>query len=311
MKVNVTAMKNFDFRKPQPDSPEVTVEKPSDLQFGGGATVSSTYVQERARALFADALFRLAPETTTNFITPEAVQLYRIAYATTTTGSDDDRRVAGSRLDEHITTWQEQYHLHDPWIKPKLLRSLMPAVVFPHWKGIRLPGPLSLSWHHVGAHGLDEEGVPFDAGWYLPRADGALGPTMHTLTVGDLVQSGPEEDGGIRDAGDIGSFDPRQQSVEDAMRALMPMLETRLRNRLELIVGEDLEQTYTTEPITFKKATPYEWLVRFQVLHESRASIARTIAKANGKDDPDLYRSYVGKEVRRVAGLIGLKLRDI
>lgn len=304
-------MADSDFKQQQvPRSPKVMEEKPPNLQFGRGATVSHVYVHEQARVLFADALFRLAPETTTKFITREAVQLYKTVYDTTSSGSDDDRRVAQIRLDQHIAHWQEQYHLHDPWIKPKLLRSLVPATIFPHWKGLRQPGPLSLSWHHVGVHGLDEEGVPFAAGWYLPRAGGAHGPTMHTLTVGDLVQAGPEGDGCIRDAGDIGSFDPRQQSVDDAMRILMPALEARLRNTLQAIVTEDLEQTDATRSKTLKKTTPFEWLVRFQVLMESRAAIARSLAEANDKDDPDLYRSHVGREVRRVAELIEITLRD-
>jgi hypothetical protein len=106
--------------------------------------------------------------------------------------------------------------------------------------------------------------------------------------------------GTIEDPGDIGTFNPRGETIEDAVKRLRPALESRLRAALAGIVHQDRVAFDGVAPVSSRTPTAFEWLVRYQVLGESKAAIAR---------DVDRDRPHVTREVNRLARLIDLTLR--
>lgn len=109
-----------------------------------------------------------------------------------------------------------------------------------------------------------------------------------------------EPDGAWQDEGCFGVFDPRAETVDDAVKRLMPELESRLRRALETMVVEDT--VGDTVPVRdLPPVRHFDWTVRYQVLEESYSRIAHT-------DHVD--RKAVTRAVRKVADIIGLTLRD-
>ena len=122
----------------------------------------------------------------------------------------------------------------------------------------------------------------------------------------------------VEDEGEFGSFDPRTDTVDAAAKRLMPTLEARLRDALARIEADDRESNDAIDPLRTRKTTAFEWLARYQVLGESRRQISYSLAQEKWGQDPDWERphnpydntGYVGREIKRVADLIGLTLRE-
>lgn len=229
---------------------------------------------------------------------------------------------------EHIRAWQERHHLEDSWIAVAAHETIMAANLsfgYPDHPEVvtwLLPAglPLMLSADDIKATVHDgkvwDPFMSFDRGrapkgsverpletrpdglfTYIPEHRQIDVPVyLDHLKHPDMVL----DDGVLEDDGWLGEFDPRTQDVDDAVRRLMPALETRLRRALESIAADDRTLNGARHPITFRSAAAFEWLVRFQVLGERRAAIATAAGKG---------RPHVTREINRVAKLIGLTLR--
>lgn len=228
---------------------------------------------------------------------------------------------------EHIYTWQERHHLEDSWVARAAHETIMAAYlsfgypdhpeVVTEWLPAGLPLMLSAHDRVAGVH----DGKAWDPSGPLPdefkygSSGGGLTPPpgafmyipehlhvhqsvyLNHLKNPDIVL----DDGVLEDDGLLAMFDPRTETVDDAVQRLMPKLETRLRRALEGIAAADRKLNDAYPPITFRSATAFEWLVRYQVLGESK----RAIAKADETD-----HSHVAREVNRIAALIGMTLRE-
>ncbi len=271
------------------------------LRIGSGATAPERFVQEQARALFAKALYRLVPQTTDRLLTDEALALP--GHPLRTDLSDAESTQIVGRLTAHAVAWQQRHHLEDAWIVPGLLYSVVFASAT---QAIGHPwsGPLLLANLAVDAHyGLKTAPQTVSTNAFMavrpiPEHELEMRPVyLDMLKRPDIEHA----HGVVEDDGDFGAFDPRTESVDAAAKRLMPELETRLRRALESIAEDDRTLNGAQLPVTFRKSTGFEWLVRYQVLGESR----NHIATADGVD-----RAQVSRQVQRTADLAGLTLRE-
>lgn len=67
---------------------------------------------------------------------------------------------------------------------------------------------------------------------------------------------------------DLGTFDPRNETLSAACHRLLPELKTRLRESLQAVVDNDRALNAAQAPVISRSAKPFEWLVRVQVLGE-------------------------------------------
>jgi thioredoxin reductase (NADPH) len=110
--------------------------------------------------------------------------------------------------------------------------------------------------------------------------------------------------------GKLEGFDARSETPDAAKRRIQMELDPLVEAAVEGKVAEDLAHGDAVVSRGIRNINAFDWLVRFQVIGLSRADIARAVAAEQGKDDPNLYRSNVGRAVRRAANLIELPLRD-
>lgn len=213
-----------------------------------------------------------------------------------------DLKSAAAFLSRHVNDWQERWTLTDEWIADAAYLTLDVLRAYQedgHW----FEGPLVLDMESLKATAHDGKQpnplrlLPFDLP-YAPSHEQIYIPVyLDALKHPDVVL----DDGELEDDGDFGDFDPRTQTVEAAVKRLMPALEARLRRALEHIATEDQTLNGAMPPLAYRSATAFEWLVRYQVLGETKAGIART-------DNKD--RRHVVREINRAAALIGLTLRE-
>lgn len=212
-------------------------------------------------------------------------------------------RDAAGVLSRHVAKWQARWNLPDAWIADACYMTLM---VFQSYadEGWWFEGPLVLDFESMRARIHDGKQQPAE----LSRADwAAADSTPDHLAIDipvylDHLKYLPQEfeDGGLEDDGEISTFDPRTEDIDHATERLLASLRPRVRARLESIVAGDLKLNGAVSPIRLRSFAAFEWLVRYQVLGESR----NAIAKAVGKD-----RAHVTREVNRAAEMIGLTLR--
>lgn len=290
------------------------------VKIGNGATVPVRYVVRDARLMFLGALYRLAPHISADLLQVETNEVRARSLATT-------YRPAAIR--RHIHIWQECHHLDEPWIALAAHETIMaahttfgypdhPEVVTASYPA-GLPLMLSaddimvdihdgkerdylMSYDRGRDHGdnveRQAERLPNGMFRYIPDHLQIYAPVyLDALKQPDIVL----DDGVVEDEGWLGEFDPRSQSVEAAVQRLSPALETRLRRALEHIAAEDRRLNGAMPPLAYRSARAFEWLVRYQVLGETKAGIART-------DNKD--RRHVVREINRAAALIGLTLRE-
>lgn len=290
---------------------------------GTGETVPVSYIQAQARTVFAGALYRLAPHVTADLLKPEAFELeaaFGIAVVKEFFETEQPEllpqypslaewtfasSVARDGLRDYVRDWQRRHHLNDDWLHWAAMDTIHKTFVFTYRAededfSKRFPDgvPLFLS-------DVDGMATLHDGKESRTRVEPAPVRLDHLKCSHDEGSDSVQEDDG-----EIGTFDPRTETIDAAVKRLMPELELRLRRRLVNIAAEDRDLNAAQPPMEFRKANAFEWLVRFQVLGESRKQIARTVAEARGNDDPQDYASYIGKEIRRVANIIGLTLRD-
>lgn len=258
------------------------------LRFGtGGTTVARSVAQMKARRLFLHALWRVAPHTTEALLSgappttiSDFLERQEIADVENDRAGFESVRLPDIMLDaarriehakgEHVSRWQDRFNLPDAWIA-RSARLTLEAANERYRRGETYDGPLVLDSSEVDASThSDDDGEPILA---------AL----------------------LADGDDLGSFDPRRETVNDATDRLLPELETRLRRVLQSIADDDETLNDAMKPVSLKSANAYEWLVRYQVLGRSR----NQIAEEDGVDRPNVSRA-----VSNTAQLIGLTLRE-
>jgi hypothetical protein len=232
------------------------------LRIGGGATVSVSYAQSKARDLFADALFRLAPQVSYDLVTATGLELMDATHKALVDKPKrwdmDSVRVwkqeveelleaspqtlealrrlmpkerqepdsfdawkqevtkASEALDRHIGDWQHMYNLQDDWIGNAAYMTLI-VVLMARPKGNTGAGPLFLGegWtneHDGKAHreAWDPETRHFTHWPDHSRIDVPV--FLDDLRFPDVIQ----ENGEWEDDGEIGTFDPRTETVSNA-----------------------------------------------------------------------------------------------
>lgn len=239
------------------------------LRIGPGETVPEAYVQVTMRAMFLDALHRLAPQTTQDLAGDEAHEIVAQDYRALGTYlmPPHDRQPldeAERREDRFIDAWQHQYGLPDAWLHVAAMMTMQRARDL-HRHGKTFDAPLVLP----GVTALaDLDGIPDHR------------PTEIPARLNNLIIT----------------FNPRTETVDDAVKRLMP----HLRDHLTAIADDDRTLNDARAPKTYRTTTAYEWLVRYQVLGESRNAIACA---------DDIHRAHVSAQVNETAALIGLTLR--
>lgn len=258
-----------------------------DLRLGRGATVSQLFVQAKSRSLFLYALWKLLPDTTTELLAyaPPATISQYLEQQKVVTGNPDAMIAAGPdrfartlleaaqqveiALNEHISRWQLRYHLHDPWVA-EAARFTLEATSSSYIDGNIYQAPLLLSLADTLADVHDDLDIEFR-----------------------VVLSGKDAD--------LGTFDPRVETVDAAVRRLLPDLKQRLRRSLESIADSDLASNAPQHSKTLDTLSAFDWLVRYQVIGHSKTEIAQAVHKD---------RTHVTREINAAAKLIGLTLRD-
>jgi hypothetical protein len=212
-------------------------------------------------------------------------------------------RAAARRSSERVWAWQAKWNLEDDWIADAAYLTLNVMGRY-FQRGLWLTAPLALdmeslqSFPHDGSN-LDSTEEEQLAGFRRNRRGVEAEPVLlRSLRISEEKhsQSGPE------DFDVIGNFDYRIETVAEAAdRILSQTLRPRLIRALEAIESQDRIVNGSITPVSFRSPTSFEWLVRYQVLGESRNRIAIN----DGKD-----RGHVTREVNRLAALIGLELRE-
>lgn len=319
---------------------------------GQGATVPASYVQAQARALFLGALYRWASEVIDELYTKDLYRMFadwqrafgewyfesgahsvhgkelpdtmRSHPAYAVMNEIRDRELA------YIQDWQARHHLEGDWILWAAFDSLVmrnacgypedPAPELVEWFPNGLPIYLSdLDASRTVFDGLEVPPQPPPGNPFKLRMVPAHKLRERPVFLDDLKHPAIDtDDHHYEDEGDFATFTPRGETVDDAVTRIMPELERRLRAALERMEDDDRQLNDAMKPVTFRKVTAFEWLVRYQVLEESQRQISYSLAEVKWGHEPDWERKhnpydntgYVGKEIKRVARLIGLTLRE-
>lgn len=281
------------------------------LATGIGATVPMSYARARRRVLFFETLHRVAPHVSAELMTDDARMLidqcsrdwepvekeqqefHQALDQSLETGEDLypllERHVNSpvraqffqtrERLDRHIAAWQVKFHLTEDWLADAAnttlyvdhqLRGKGQSTTVP-----LLPGYTDLVPNlHEGREA--DSASPVER--YHPLA-------LNELKLADIL-SGWD--------GPFGAFHSRTETVEDAVQRLLPALASRLHFLLTVIVTEDMRMNNDVVLThVYRKPTAFEWLVRYQVLGESKNAIAKA---------DDINRPHLTREVNEATG---------
>jgi hypothetical protein len=277
------------------------------------------HARANARAMFFDALYRVAPQVSGDLI--RAMNdglLQRAAEALMNEQLGKIKVVSVERSQEDLTQliadWQNRHALTDVWFQEVALNTLLAAYARSRFAGAGpfLDDGIPLVWTRQ-----DATATPVDG-----KAGGTLvpvpGESLHVasqrpedyvdivITLGDLEQLSDEpsttwSDGTGDSKNHLGTFNPRMETIDDAVKRLRPALESRLRYALGVLAKRDRELPGATAPLAIRSPIAFERLVRYQVLGESRNSIAKA---------DDVSRATVTQQVNEKAALIGLTLRE-
>lgn len=272
-------------------------------RIGEGATVPAMMVQARGRAMFSDQLWQLAPHVLMELLSPEMYELWK--------------QPEQAALANAIVDWQNKHALPDGWISDAAIRTIDAYDYFGFFQDPPPDEPLH-AWD-VGLCLMTQSDDGSFAGNLYHGKERQEPLTMANrnrrvlfsheyidipISIFDLrYPELVENDSGWEweDDGSLGTFDPRTETIDNAVKRMLPELERRLRHSLELHVDDDKTWNDAIPPVTYRSTKAFERLVRFQVLGESR----NQIAIADG-----IKRQNVSTQVNETARLIGLTLRD-
>ncbi|MGC4108710.1 MAG: hypothetical protein QM753_20495 [Thermomicrobiales bacterium] len=254
------------------------------IRFGNGETVASASLQDRARVLFFETLERMVPEARQALVSDEArLLVLQLHDAVGVIRTAEDIRGAQGAVRDFLWRWQETYNLRDDWVAVHVLFVM--ASVHEHRK--EYSPDRAAEWWQLSVE-------------WMKWAEDVERRNMIKLT--DLHQ--PHGTLSIftspRDRGDLGTFDSTVETIDVAVKRIMPELERRLRETLNRLVTTAITLDGAVKSVTLKDTRAFEWLVRYQVFGESKNAIAK---------DVDRDRGHVTREVNRMAEWIGLTLR--
>lgn len=281
---------------------------------GIGATTTGAYARSKTRRLFLDALHNVAPHVMAALVTEEALGLIRSLDSLTAQQERDRRRLEHdwstassteakhaafdaylssaarqednppwNQLSRHIESWQRAHNLAEPWIADAARMTLWLAAQH-QATGSAFDGPYALGEADLTATPLDVTGVDSDSR--------GIPVSLDSLKMLDREFGGE---------GLLGFFNPRMETVDAGVERLLHSIEVRVRMLLQLhVIGDVRAGNAIPTPGEMRTNRAFEWLVRYQVLEESRNEIARM-------DQVD--RSNVGREVKKAADLVGLEPR--
>lgn len=250
---------------------------------GTGEIVPRRYELEIAQRTFFAVLFELVPEAMEPF--NEIVRLL-----------SSDIGTKWGRATSLLANWQETYRLTGLWGTWAFLSlarienpsaDLQPASVY---EGrVRSRG-------NDGGNGL-AVGSPLTSR-YVTRSGMIRDSDSYAVLLTHLLYSDDDYDEWPGDA-DIGEFDPRAETVDQAVKRILPAVERRLRYGLQTIKEQDASGD-TVPARALPARRHFEWAVRYQVRGETIAQIA---------ESDEVERRTVSRNIRDVAQLIGLTLR--
>lgn len=297
------------------------IQQPS---FRSRETDSFVHARANGRALFFDALYRLHPNVSGDLIRETENWILQVFMDALAKDQDEegfgiDEVLAHAEIARIIADWQEKFNLTDDWFQDVALTTLGAAFgrarSVGRWPRLDARSPLVWTIQDANATPLDgkSESPLFEVPPDKSNPSGAI--LIHPLrlidipiTVADLMYPGDEEANewgdwvGYADHLDeIGTFNPRAETIDAAAKRLMAQLEGRLRRVLREIAELDRALPGAARPVAFRSLTAFERLVRYQVLGESR----NDIASADG-----VSRATVTEQVNNTAALIGLTLRQ-
>lgn len=277
------------------------------VRTGPGEIVPRSYAQAGARRGFMTLVAHMEPRALHDLNRPPFAGIVRDAQGeaiidmrATAVTSDWERVVddTARSLVGPVREWGNRYHLTDTWC---LEAAMMTALLFDFPKGtvrttFETPGDAFVDLYEGKAADM-----PLDEFPTLTYVPDHLQRTR-TVFLDHLKYPTIEHDDGWHeeDEGDLGTFDPRAETIDHAIKRMMPELETRLRRTLAQMITEDT----AGDTVPVRNSPPmrdFIWTARYQVLGKSYSGIA----KMEGID-----RKAVTKAVRKVAGFLGLTLRD-
>jgi hypothetical protein len=296
------------------------------LALGVGETASRRFTAVRSRRLFLEAMHRLVPEVTRDLTTDRACEATRkcakamdelrvtkqaceLALSPMcgfdeymealdpylTSPAHDAFGRASADMDTHIKRWQQRFHLRGPWLEEAAYATLWTAHFYRE-DGKTYEGPLLLGYRDVNVPLHEEEEVAPD-----PSESSLPGLKRHEIFPAALwIDNLRIHDLANGHDGPFGNYDPRKEKVEDEAKRLLPELDIRLRTLLEAVANMDVTYNDAPKTTTLRTTKKFEWLVRYQVMNQSKSKIANS-------EEED--RSHVGREVNATARLIGLDLR--
>jgi hypothetical protein len=274
------------------------------LALGVGETTSRRFAAERSRRLFLDAMHRLVPEVTRDLTTDRGCEATRRCakamdelratkqareqalspmsgfdeYVETldpylTSPAHDAFGRASDDMGKHIERWQQRFHLSgrssDRWLKGAAEATLWIAHYYRE-DGTTYEGPLLLGYQDVNVPLHEEEEVAPD-----PSQSSLPGLKRHEIFPAGLwIDDLRIHDFANGHDGPFGNYDPRKEKVEDAAKRLLPDLDIRLRTLLKTVAYMDLKDNDALKATTLRTTKKFEWLVRYQVMNQSKVEIA-------------------------------------
>lgn len=302
------------------------------LSMGIGTTVPLSYVRSKARVLFVEALHRLVPRTSSELLTEDGCALMRrCTLAREQLHSDNEARnkalerattweeaaalleqefqspvmqeleCAEQLRDAYIQRWQRRFQLTDVWLAEAALVTLTIAQKEKE-AGRCYDGPLLLPYETLTASVHDGKLTPSS-----PMEDnGGKNETQRPLRFPVHLDALGLLDIMAESDGLIGTFDPRTETIDEAVTWLMPALELRLRALLKVLSLEDKIKNGASNAKTYRtyrSTKSFERLVRFQVMKKDLPEIARI--EGQGED----ATANLSRDINETARLIGLTTR--
>lgn len=291
---------------------------------GDGATVSGNDSRAWARSQFLYALHHLIPHLTQDLLVSQALHLHdadteaRNAWKQATESLKRAGKPkqelelhptypeviqSGEGVDRYIIQWMKRHNLpvdtEDQWLTKTVISTVMLAADVKD-SGYQYDGTFVLPLECLIDNPNGSNGRPLKCRHCpgLSTEPAALmGRPVYLDDMKYPDSAGYDE---YWESGEIGTFDPRSETVAAGLKRLLPELETRLRHALESITDEDRVLNGAQRSKHYRNKTAFEWLVRYQVLRESFSRIADSV----GTD----YRN-VSRQVKEAAKLVGLTLR--
>lgn len=164
----------------------------------------------------------------------------------------------------------------------------------------------------------DCAGVPFDPRAWRHLHGASFSTMMRDPATGREVQISGIGSGERLNIDLPGlTWNPGEELLSSALTRIMATIQSIVASDLDRVRDEYIADGY--RPIFSKRASEhFEWMARYQILGESRGEISKFLANVRLEREPDweqdydpaFYKSHVGKAIKQIADLLGLRLRD-